>query len=108
VLRASGDIAEIELFQKFANAPLMQDDREAILDTIAQIGATPTHDTIFLTIRTGLHPRFDFAQLLTGQAWFAAGSGPVQQSSQPVGVVSMHPVSQRLAIHAASLRCQQT
>jgi len=86
----------------------MQGNLEAILDTIAQIGATPTRDTIFLTIWTGFHPRLYFAQLRAGQARFAAGSGPVQQTSQPRGVVSMHPVSQRLAIHATSLRCQQT
>ena len=57
----------------------MQDNLEAILDTIAQVGATPTHDTIFLTIRTGLDPRSYFAQLLPGQARFAAGSGAVRQ-----------------------------
>jgi len=70
-------------FQKFANAPLMQDDREAILDTIAQIGATPTHDTIFLTVRTGLHPRFYFAQLLAGQAGLRPVRGRSDSPASP-------------------------
>jgi len=35
----------------------MQVNPKAILDTIAQIGATPTHHTIFLKVRTGRDPR---------------------------------------------------
>jgi len=57
VLRTPGDASEIKIFQEFADTPLMQVNPKAILDTIAQIGATPTHHTIFLKVRTGRDPR---------------------------------------------------
>jgi Ketopantoate reductase PanE/ApbA C terminal len=78
--------------------------REAVGDLVAQIDATPTHDTIARGIRTGQHQSLQFGHLLARQHRRPPGSRRVGKARNPRSVIAMHPVTERLTIHPAGTR----
>jgi hypothetical protein len=85
--------------QQLADRALVQRDVEAGLDQRLQVDPPPAHHAVRLRVRAVVHDLFQLGQLLGREARLAPRPGPVVQAGEPVRVVAMHPVPQRLPVH---------
>ena len=103
VSRTRGQFAETKCFKQLSNRTLGHLDAEAILNHARQIHPAPAHDPVNGRIGTSLYDRRKFALLAHGQARRTASVRTIAKARQTFFIVPMNPVSQRLAIHAATL-----
>ena len=68
---------------------------------LLQVHAAPAHHTMQCRIGSRNHQRPEFRFLLDRQLRRAAGGDARSKAANPLGIVAMHPVTQRLAVHAA-------
>jgi hypothetical protein len=103
VARAHGQAPEAQPAQQLAHRALVRPRPEAPLDEVAQIGAAPARQAAVLgRVRPRLDPPFHLGLLRRRQARLRAGAArPVGQARDALGVVAVHPVAQRLPVHAA-------
>ena len=103
VPRAHGQAPEAQPAQQLAHRALVQPRPEAPFDEVAQIGAAPARQAAVLgRVRPRLDPPFHLGLLRRRQARLRAGAArPVGQARDALGVVAVHPVAQRLPVHAA-------
>jgi hypothetical protein len=85
----------------------MQRHRDTRLDLRTQVHAAPPNHAVLLQVRPGQDQVLQFLHLLGRQRGRAALVADIAQALNPVRVVAVNPVPQRLAVHAASLRRQQ-
>src|SRR3990172_2790121 len=106
MLRADADVGEAELPQKPPDGVLAHRDAEAVLDNTNEIDATPSDDAVLVEIRPLPHQRLDLHPLLVCQLGWPPRRGVVDQRVDAAFVERVHPIAQRLAIHAADPRCR--
>jgi hypothetical protein len=95
---------QIKLAQPFADGPIGHLDSETASDLLAQIDATPADNAMFLRIRPLQDRCLQFGHLGGRQQGGLAGTVARSQSRDPLRVVTMHPVAQRLTLHPGSFR----
>jgi hypothetical protein len=95
---------QIKLAQPFADGPIGHLDSETASDLLAQIDATPADNAMFLRIRPLQDRCLQFGHLSGRQQGGLAGTVARSQSRDPLCVVTMHPVAQRLTLHPGSFR----
>ena len=100
---ACAHVGEPELLQKFADIARVEVDAEPLGDDALEINPPPAHDAIFLAIRPSLDDLCELGQLLPRQTRLGTVR-PVVDQALVRSVEAMHPVTQRLPIHAADLR----
>jgi len=104
MLRTHRQAAERQRVQQLADRALVQGDAKAVLDPVLEIDAPPAHHTVALQISAFVNPDRHLGLLLYRQArQRAVAPRLVRQTIQAAGIVAMHPVAQRLAIHRADL-----
>jgi hypothetical protein len=104
MLRTHRQAPERQLVQQLADRALVQRDAKVLLDPLLEIDAPPAHHAVALQIGAFLHPGLNRGLLLRRQArQRAVAPRLVGQAIQAAGIVAMHPVAQRLAIHRAGL-----
>jgi hypothetical protein len=86
--------------QQLADCPLMHHDLVALGNKCLKVYAAPAHHSITLRVRSGKHQLFQLLQLLFRQCRRTAAARRIAQPGYPGGVVAMHPVPQRLPVHA--------
>jgi len=100
--RAHRHAREIQPRHQLADRALVQLHAELLRDLVAQVDQAPAHEFAFRR-RSLPHPRRDLGFLLRRQLTRRlAGVVSVFQSGQPAFIVAMHPVAQRLPIHAGA------
>ena len=104
MLWSGADVGEAELLQNPPQAHFRQIDAEALPHNTLQIDATPAHDSVRRRVGTGLYQLLEHFLLLLGELRRSPGRLDVDQPFRAVLVKAMHPVSQRLAVHAADPR----
>src|SRR5512134_620845 len=75
---------------------------EALLDEAAQVDAAPAHDTVHLGIGPVVDDRAHLLLLFRSELRLAPRRLAVDQPIRPPGVDGVHPIAQRLPIHAAN------
>ena len=103
VFRARRKAAKTVLGQMLANRAFMQIHAELRLDTGLQTAAAPTHDAVPGRVGAFLDPSHEPSLLLGRQAGSGPATSPVRKARDPLRVVAMHPVPERLPIHPAVL-----
>jgi hypothetical protein len=102
VLRPDRHAAEAEPAQHLADRALVQPDREAGLDQGPQVGPAPAHHAVPVGVRPPLHGGHQLGLLLGREPRPRPGAASVVQAGEPLGVVAVHPVPQRLPVHAGA------
>ena len=96
---------EAEAAQQVADWPLGQRHVEAGLNHSGEISLSPTHCAAHGRVRAGPNQFSDDRRLLGAQARPRANRAAlVRQSRQAFVVLAVHPVTQRLPIHAGRAR----
>lgn len=96
---------ETEPAQQLADRALGQLYAEALGDHRGKINAPPAHDAMFGKVGTADYQRGNGGLLLGRQApGRTAAAKPVRQPGKALLVVAMHPVAQRLPVHATQTR----
>jgi hypothetical protein len=96
-------VREAELLEDLAHRPLVIVDAEARADHRLQIDAAPTHDPVRLRIGPCLDDLAEFPQLLHRQTGLWPLRAMIEETLRPFRVEPVHPVAQRLTVHAADL-----
>jgi hypothetical protein len=104
MLWPGADVREAELLQNPPQAHFRQIDAEALPQNTLQIDATPAHDSIRRRVGAGLDQLLEHLLLLLGELRRPPGRLDVDQPLRAVLVKAVHPVSQRLPVHAADPR----
>lgn len=99
--RAGADMRKTQLLQQPADRHLVEIDAEALLDDAAQVDAAPAHHAVHLGIGPLLDDRAHLLLLVRAELRLAPRSLAIDQPIQPPRVDGVHPIAQRLAIHAA-------
>ena len=99
------DVGEAKLLEELSDIAGMKVDAEPLGDDPLEIDPSPAHDAILFTIRPDLDDLRNLGQLLRRQARLGTRRPIVDEAPRPGGVEAMHPVAQRLAVHAADLGC---
>jgi hypothetical protein len=94
---------EAERLEKLADAPLVIRDAEASGDRRLQVDTTPAYDAVRLRIRPGLDDLRELGQLRRREPRLRAFAAMIEEPPRPFGIETMHPIAQRLAVHAAHL-----
>ena len=100
MLRANRNPTKVQLAEQPANGSHIQRHVEFSFDPLRQINTPPADHARRLPIRPGLDPCCDCLLLLGRKQGWAARAHVIQQPLQTLGVEAMHPVAQRLPIHA--------
>ena len=95
---------QAKLVQPFADCALMHRHRPAARHLRLQINAAPTHHLVRLRVRAADDQFAQFGLLRSGQIRLPARAGARLQAGNALSIVAMHPVGQRLAIHATQGR----
>ena len=103
--RPSADVREAELLQELSNIARVKVDAEPLSDDALEVDPPLAYDAVLLTIRPGLDDLRKLGPLLLRQARLGTRRPIVDEALGPSGVEAMHPVAQRLAVHAADLGC---
>jgi hypothetical protein len=100
--RAHRHAREIQPRHQLADRALVQLHAEPLRDLVAQVGQAPAHQLAFRW-RSLPHPLCDVGFLLRRQlARRLAGVASILQSGQAALIVTMHPIAQRLPVHAGT------
>lgn len=86
-----------------AHGPLRHPDAEAPLNYVAEVDPTPADHPIRLRVRSRLDDDRKFTHLLGAEPRRPPRKRPIEEASQPFGIVAVNPVAQRLPIHATAL-----
>ena len=105
VFRAHRQPPKAQSGQISAYRALMKFDAEIHLDPTREIHPPPTRDTISLWVRTVLNPSRQLRHLIGCEPQFHPVTTSIAQPLNALGIVTMNLISQRLAIHSATLRC---
>ena len=81
---------------------LRQGHPEALGDHALQVDAAPAHHAVHRHLRPGLDDRDQRLDLPGRQPRRPPGPRPVDQPRDPLGIVAVHPVPQRLPVHPAA------
>lgn len=101
--RTGREAAKAEAAQQRANTALRQLHAEARLDDSRQVNPTPAHHAVLHEGRPlANQPRY-LRLLFGGQARLGTGRNAIGQSRKTEFVIPVHPIAQRLSIHAAQL-----
>ena len=105
MLRAHRQAAIAERSQKIADGAFVQFHAEKPFEFVGKVAAAPAHGLV----ASGVWPlldEFDKNRFLSGRqfGWPTTGL-TIAQTREACRVVTMHPVAQGLAIHAAGLGC---
>ena len=106
--RPGADVGEAELLQKLSDIAWVKVDAEPLGDDALEVDPPPAHDAVLLTIRPGLDDLRKLGPLLLRQARLGTRRPIVDEALGPSGVEAMHPVAQRLAVHAVDLGCSSS
>jgi hypothetical protein len=106
--RPGAHVGKAELLQKLSDIARVKVDAEPLSDDALEVDPLPPHDAVLLTIRPGLDDPRKLGPLLLRQARFGTLRPIVEEAPGPGGVEAMHPVAQRLAVHAADLGCSSS
>ena len=90
--------------RKIADRALRHHDAKAFFDQTLQIDPTPALDAIDVDIRTSLDDPVKLGQSIGIRQSGATGLRTVQETPRTFDIVAMHPVPQRLTLHAGSVR----
>jgi hypothetical protein len=101
VTRAGADVGEAERLQELADRALVIGDPKAIEDDALQVDPAPAHHAVHDPVRAGLDEFGDLGALLCREAWLGTLGPAVQQTLRTLRVEPVHPVAQRLPVHAA-------
>jgi hypothetical protein len=100
--RTHRDVREVQPRQQLAHRAFVQLHAELPSDLVAQVDAAPANDLV-LRCRPPAHPLRHRRLLLKRQlARRPAALGCIVQTRKPALIVAMHPIAQRLPIHACS------
>jgi hypothetical protein len=102
VLRPGRDPAEAERPDQLAHAALLVAHAEAALDQDAEIDQAPAHHPVLHELGAALQTTRQLSLLLRVQPPLPAWRLAVEQTVRPGGVEAVHPVAQRLPVHAAA------
>ena len=102
--RAGADVRKAQPEQQLADRPLVVVNAEATADQRLQVEAAPAHDAVGLGLRTRLDQRRELGLLSGGQPRRGTRRLPVDQPGRTRGVEPVHPIPQRLTVHAAQRR----
>ncbi|CAA9299606.1 MAG: hypothetical protein AVDCRST_MAG40-262 [uncultured Gemmatimonadaceae bacterium] len=94
---------EPQLGQQLAHRALVQAHPELAPDPRLQVAAAPAHHAVARQLRPLLDPAVHRGLLLGREPRRGAGGAAVRQPGDPLGVVAVHPVAERLPVHAARL-----
>ena len=108
VTRPRREAPEAETPQHVAYTAFRQMNAEPCLDHTRQIRTAPAHDTMLGQARTSANHYRRLGFLLRCQAWLGTSRNATGQPGKTAVVVAVHPVSQRLAVHAAQGGCLHT
>ena len=104
VLRADRYPAKAETAQQIADRAFGQRHAELPLDLGGQIDASPANHPVFGKLRAGADPLRHRRRLRRRQLRRRSRRPLVRQARQSFGIVAMHPIAQRLPVHAATRR----
>jgi hypothetical protein len=94
-------VREAEFLEELSDVALMEVDAEPLRDDPLEVHPAPAHDAVFRSIRAGLDDDGELGQLRGRQARLGTLRPIVDETLRPGGVEPMHPVAQRLPVHAA-------
>ena len=80
---------------------------EAVRDHPREVGEAPAHHPVHRDVRPGLDDLHQRRDLPRREPRRPPRPRPVHQPGDPLGVVAMHPVPQRLPVHPAAPRCRR-
>jgi len=103
MLRAHRQASKTQPTQHVAHGALSQNHAKMALDLASQVDPSPTHQAVLRKVRASPHPVSHLGQLLGRQTRRRPRRTSIRQPSQALGVVAMHPVTQRLTVHSAKL-----
>jgi hypothetical protein len=95
---------EAELLEERRHVALVVGDAEARLDDLLEINAPPAHHAVNGRIRPRFHDLGQFRLLRWRQPRRRSAPPGVLQSLEPRRIKPVHPIPQRLPVHAADLR----
>ena len=101
MLRTRADMREAGRLQQPAHRCLIEIDRIARHNEAPEIDAAPAHNAIGLWIGASLNQRCDLGLLPGRQFRLGARRLGIDQAVGSARIERMHPIAQRLAIHAA-------
>ena len=104
MLRTHRHVAEAAIVQDTADRALTQVDLALLGDDPLQVHAAPANDAIDLQIGASLDDRVQIRQLILAQPRWTTAPGLVDQTRRALCVEPVHPVAQRLPVHAGRRR----
>jgi hypothetical protein len=103
--RAHRNVPEPQAVHQLANAALVQGHVEFVHNPFAQIDQTPAHHPIPLRVRASADPPGDRRLLRSRQLPRPTTTvRAVEQTGNPLSVIAVRPVPQRLTVHARLTR----
>jgi transposase len=102
--RPHRQVTEAPLVQQVPHRTLRHHDAEPSLDDLLQVDPAPADDTVHRHVRTSLDDRVELGQLLRVQQAARLRLRAIQKPCHALGIVPMHPVAQRLTLHAGRFR----
>jgi hypothetical protein len=90
--------------QQLPDGALVHLHAEAFGELIAQIDTAPARHAMACRIWPGKNDAPQFGHLLTRQGRRTPAAQRIGEACDPFGIVAMHPIPQRLTVHAAATR----
>ncbi len=107
VTRPHREGAEAARVQQVPDRALGHDHAEASLHHPLEIDAAPAHHPVHRHVGARLHDPIELSPLRRVQQAGARRTGPIQEPRDPIGIVPVDPVPQRLPLHpGARCRCR--
>src|SRR5215204_213121 len=101
--RTRADVREAELLEDLADRALVVSDAEALGHDLLQVHPAPAHDSMHGALRPGFNDLGELPQLLRREARRVAFRPAVLEPVGAAFIEAVHPVPQRLAVHARIL-----
>src|SRR3954462_8179934 len=98
------DVREAELLEDLADRALVVSDAEALGHDLLQVHPAPAHDSMHGALRPGFNDLGELPQLLRREARRVAFRPAVLEPFGAPFIEAVHPVPQRLAVHATDPR----
>ena len=102
--RTRADVREAELLEDLADRALVVSDAEALGHDLLQVHPAPAHDSMHGALRAGFNDLGELRQLLRREARPVAFRPAVLEPFSAPFIEAVHPVPQRLAVHATDPR----
>src|SRR5215211_688426 len=102
--RTRADVREAELLEDLADRALVVSDAEALGHDLLQVHPAPAHDSMDGALRAGFNDLGELRQLLRREARRVAFRPAVLEPFGASFIEAVHPVPQRLAVHATDPR----